>query len=199
MLGISDLLTRDLVQIDMLWDWGWTWKSLLMSTSEYGIKMGGGEVGGSLVVLDSVLYNMPTGIYITTPNGGTSSAKTTITIDNLRVQNVGTTVQHTSAGAALEGGTTTIESWILGKIYDKNTSEGRYQAGTRSAAHPTVKELMGEKGYYEREKPQYEDLDANHFMNARLAAKGRCPAAKLTLFRIFADNRKLCLRRWIYR
>ncbi|KAK8070332.1 glycoside hydrolase family 55 protein [Apiospora phragmitis] len=146
MLGISDLLTRDLVQIDMLWDWGWTWKSLLMSTSEYGIKMGGGEVGGSLVVLDSVFYNMPTerrhhgAAHVGRRRAGRRD-------DHDRILDSGQDIRQKHLGGPVPG---------------------RYPV----RCPPTVKELMGEKGYYEREKPQYEDLDANHFMNARLAAKG---------------------------
>lgn len=156
----------------MLWDWGWTWKSLIMSTTEYGIKMSGGEVGGSIVVLDSYFYNMPTGIYVNTPNGGSDSTKTSITIDNLQLLNVGTAVRHATTGVTLAGGSTTIASWILGRVYNQKSPNGKYEAGTTSAVHPAVEELMGANGYYERDKPQYEHLDANHFLSARIATKG---------------------------
>lgn len=51
----------------MLWDWGWTWKSLDIENADYGIKMTGDYQGGSLLVLDSSMSNVGTGIYVTTP------------------------------------------------------------------------------------------------------------------------------------
>ncbi len=152
--------------IDLLWDWGWTWKGVVMSTTEYGIRMRGSYRGGSLLLLDSYMSGMPTGIYISTPNGSTPSEKFSITIDNLQITNVGTTVKHETAGATLAGGSTTIETWMLGKVYDQTTPTGRYQSGPLPSLHPKTPELLLGKGYFAREKPQYQDLDANTIFSA---------------------------------
>lgn len=152
--------------IDLLWDWGWTWQGIAMSTTEYGIRMRGSYRGGSLLLLDSYMGGMPTGIYIATPKGSTPSEQFSITIDNLRIANVGTTVKHETASVTLAGGSTTIQSWMLGKVYDQTTPTGRYQSGPLPSLHPKTPELSAGNGYFVRVKPQYQDLDANTFFTA---------------------------------
>ncbi|KAK2041676.1 hypothetical protein LZ31DRAFT_543871 [Colletotrichum somersetense] len=59
--GNQQFTTRNLVfsgcrtAIDMLWDWGWTWKSLIISTTEYGIKM---TIAGKLANVDVIVYKV---------------------------------------------------------------------------------------------------------------------------------------------
>ncbi|ETS81736.1 hypothetical protein PFICI_06738 [Pestalotiopsis fici W106-1] len=160
--------------IDLLWDWGWTWKSLLISATEYAVKMSGDYRGGSIMFVDSTIINTPTGIYVTTPKGGTASEQFSITLDNIEYSSVGTMVNHETAGVSLAGGSGSIESWILGKVYDQNTPNGKYQSGgSLSALHPQTEELRGSTGFFEREKPQYADLDANTFMSAAITNSGR--------------------------
>lgn len=153
----------------MLWDWGWTWKSLVISNAQYGIKMTGDYNGGSIIVLDSSMTDVTTGIYVTSPfNLGNQFS---IVIDNLKLTNVGTAVNHKSGGTTLAGGSKTIESWVLGKVYDSATP--KYQmGGALSALHPKTAELRGTNGYFERSKPQYETYNANSFINVRMAAMG---------------------------
>lgn len=143
-----------------------------MQTSEYGIRMNGTNRGGSLLLLDSYISATPYGIYVETPLGDTESEKFTITIDNLEIVNVGTTVRHKTAGVSLAGGTTTIESWMLGKVYDSSNPTGTYQSGPLGSLHPKTESLMGNRGYFQQEKPQYADVDANGFLNARPIASG---------------------------
>lgn len=143
-----------------------------MQTSEYGIRMNGTYQGGSLVLLDSYISATPYGIYVETPLGNTESEKFTITIDNLQIVNVGTTVRHRTAGVSLAGGTTTIESWMMGKVYDSSNPTGTYQSGPLASLHPKTKSLMGTSGYFQQGKPQYADFDANSFLNARPIASG---------------------------
>jgi glucan 1,3-beta-glucosidase len=152
--------------IDMLWDWGWTWKGLLMSSTENGIRMSGDYRGGSIIVMDSILLGMTTGISVSTPVGNTPSEKFTITLDNVEVFQVGTTVNHQTAGVQLEGGTRVIRSWVVGKVYDEKNPLGTYQSGPLSALHPTEGSLMTGGAYYTREKPQYENLVPDDFINA---------------------------------
>ncbi|KAL2060446.1 hypothetical protein VTL71DRAFT_9477 [Oculimacula yallundae] len=78
-------------------------------------------------------------------------------------------------GTLLAGGTTTIESWTQGKVYDAANPSGIYQkGGPLSTLHPKTAELMGGPlgGYFERSKPQYENMTPNDFLSAKLIAKG---------------------------
>ncbi|KAI8303634.1 exo-1,3-beta-D-glucanase [Colletotrichum sp. SAR11_59] len=158
--------------IDMLWDWGWTWKGLLMSTAENGIRMSGDFRGGSIIVMDSFLLGMSKGISVSTPVGNTPSEKFTITLDNVEVFGVGKAVDHETDGAQLEGGSRVIRSWVVGKVYDEKNPSGTYQSGPLSALHPTEGSLMKGGAYYRRQKPQYENLVASDFINAGTLAKG---------------------------
>lgn len=73
----------------------------------------------------------------------------------------------------LAGGSLTIDSWTLGKIYDTENPNGTFQAGgSLSSTSAKTGMLMGDNGFFERSKPQYEDLTANDFLNANLAASG---------------------------
>jgi hypothetical protein len=153
--------------IDLLWDWGWTWKGVAMSgITEYGIKMKGQYRGGSLMLMDSYIGGALTGIYVATPQGKTLSEHFSITIDNLQLSNVATAVQHDYAGVTLLGGSKTIESWMVGQVYDQTTPTGRYQSGPLPSLHPKTPELTSGGVYFARLKPQYQDLDANTFFNA---------------------------------
>ncbi|KAI0803398.1 exo-1,3-beta-D-glucanase [Xylaria sp. FL0064] len=134
--------------IDMLWDWGWTWKYVLIHGAQNGITVRGNNQGGSLILLDSFIYNTPVGIDVTSPNGATSSETFSITIDNLRVIGVDTTVKHESAGVTLAGSDDEIiESWIF-------------------------EALTGANGYFQRSKPQYSDVNSNTFLSARIGTLG---------------------------
>ncbi|KAJ8120637.1 hypothetical protein ONZ43_g2705 [Nemania bipapillata] len=159
--------------IDMLWDWGWTWKYMLIHGAQKGITIGGDYRGGSLILLDSFIFDTPVGIDVTTPKGSTSSQSFSIVIDNLRVTNVGTTVKHESAGVTLAGSASqVIESWMFGKVYDQSNPKGKYQSGPLAELHPKTEVLSGANGYFQRSKPQYSDIDSNTFINVRMATQG---------------------------
>lgn len=156
--------------INLLWDWGWTWKSLNFRNVDTAIRVNGTDTGGSLILLDSSISDSTTGIQVTTPSKGSEQFK--VTIDNLELINVKTAVTHKSAGITLAGGSRVIDSWTYGTVYDEAHPKGILSADRLSAVHPDDGLLMGVNGYYERSKPQYEHLDANTFFNAHLAAKG---------------------------
>ena len=179
--GNQQFTTRNLIfiqprtAIQLLWDWGWTWKSVGISGSQYGVRMQGDFRGGSILLLDSKMTDVTTGIFIDTPKGGTPSEEFSITIDNLELTNVGTTVSHQASGTTLGGGSRTIDSWMLGKYYDQATPNGQNQnGGALSSLHPKTASLQGPLGgYFERSKNQYIDVDASVFLNARIGAAGK--------------------------
>ena len=76
--------------IDLLWDWGWTWKSLNIVGSEVGIKVAGTDAGGSVIVLDSYMSGTGIGILVNAPTGNSNLVHFSISITNLIVENVPT-------------------------------------------------------------------------------------------------------------
>jgi glucan 1,3-beta-glucosidase len=139
-------------------------------------------------VLDSIFQDTKVGIYVTTPKGSTSEEQFSVNIDNLVLSNVGATVSDVTSGVVLAGGSQTIDSWTLGKVYDATNPNGKFQSGgALSSTHPKTASLGGgpHNGYFERTKPQYGDLSANNFLSAAIAARG------ILLFRSalnFIDN-----------
>ena len=73
--------------------------------------------GGSILVVDSKFVNCVFGILVTSPNGATPSQQFSITLDNLVLESVTYAVSKNLA-QTLPGGTKTISSWTLGKVYD---------------------------------------------------------------------------------
>jgi glucan 1,3-beta-glucosidase len=170
------------VAIDMLWDWGWTWKSLIIVGSDFGFRITGQkDIGGSIYLLDSVIADTVAAIFINSPKGTTEQQQWGVTIDNLLVMSVTATVLDYTSLTLLEGGTRIIESWTLGRYYDETSPDGTFTTGTTlSKNHPTTGSLMGgpNGGYFERSKPQYEDLDVSQFLSVKLLVEGMLIFAK---------------------
>lgn len=159
----------------MLWDWGWTWKSLDIAGSQYGIKVSGAYIGGSILVLDSKITNTAIGIYVNTPKGASTQEHMSITLDNLVLEAVGTAVSDPVAGTSLAGGTKTVVSWVQGRVYDPTHGTGFYKAGdSLSPVRPKIESLMGgpNGGYFERSKEQYVSDTPQDFVSAKIIAKG---------------------------
>lgn len=112
---------------------------------------------------------------ISTPKGSDAQQHFSINLNNVVLESVGSLIIDKVAGVIELGGSKTIESWVLGKVYDEKNPNGVYQrGGALSALHPKTPELMGGpyNGYFERSKPQYETLTSNHFISVKTAAKG---------------------------
>ncbi|KXJ92532.1 pectate lyase superfamily protein-domain-containing protein [Microdochium bolleyi] len=156
----------NLVAIDMLWDWGWTWKSLDITGAGIGMKVTGEFMGGSIMVLDSRFDNVGEAISVKSPRGSTNTQHFSITMDNVRFATVRTGVSDATTGAKLDGGSRTVDSWTMGRVYEKANPSGTYQAGAPlSTVRPRSENLMGgaNNGYLERTKPRvcgHRGLDA---------------------------------------
>lgn len=158
----------------MLWDWGWTWKSLSINGADVGIQVANSQLGGSIAVLDSRMSNVGVGISVSSPGQGQEHFS--ISVDNLVMQDVSTAIRDTTVGTLLEGGSRTVASWTQGKVYDPGHSSGTYQAGgALSPSRPPIDGLLGgpHGGYFERSKPQYEDVGAGNMWNAKISAMGK--------------------------
>ncbi|KAE9375601.1 glycoside hydrolase family 55 protein [Stipitochalara longipes BDJ] len=159
--------------VALLWDWGWTFKSLNIFGSEYAITISGDTVGGSVYLLDSLIETTQTGIAMANTSHG---AVTTgfLNLDNVVLQGVPTAVTQNNV-SVLAGGTTKIKSWVYGKVYDGAHPNGTLSTGgALQNSHPMTPSLSGgpNQGYFERNRPQYEFVHADHFVNARKYASG---------------------------
>ncbi|GAO14610.1 hypothetical protein UVI_02009380 [Ustilaginoidea virens] len=165
------------IAVDLLWDWGWTWKNIYMVNTDVGFYMTGDYKGGSMMVLDSHFEVVNLGISINTNKGATDAEQFSITLENIIMNSVRTMVIHGSSNSLLKGGSSTIESWISGRVYDDDNPEGAFVNDRKSRMaerEPSLvrTNIVATDGYYIRSKPQYETKSPDFFLSARALAKG---------------------------
>ncbi|PQK16327.1 hypothetical protein BB8028_0006g06470 [Beauveria bassiana] len=163
--------------VDLLWDWGWTWKNIYVFNSDVGFNMEGGFMGGSMMLLDSLFEFVNVGISISTPQGSTDEQEFSMTLENIAMSDVKTMAFHKTSNTYLTGGSSTISSWILGKVYDEDNVNGSFAKGfytLKAKRDPSLVMTNGvsTNGYFIRRKPQYEDKPADYFMSVHPMAKG---------------------------
>ncbi len=74
--------------IDLLRDWGWTWKAMFIGNVDTAVRVNGTYRGGSLLFLDSFIWGAKTGFKIITPKGATDTEQFTLTLDSVQTQKV---------------------------------------------------------------------------------------------------------------
>jgi glucan 1,3-beta-glucosidase len=129
---------------------------------------GGGTPGqtvGSMTLIDSSFTNIQTGILIAYNSDGSSAPPSagSLILENVDFNNVQVAVQG-PGGAAIAGGTMTVAAWGQGHGY---TSKGptRFQGNIPAFSRPG--QLRSSSKYYERSKPQYEDVPVSQFVSVR--------------------------------
>ncbi|KIM98473.1 glycoside hydrolase family 55 protein [Oidiodendron maius Zn] len=161
----------------MIWDWGWTFKSITWDSVQHAIWMVSSTVGGSLHLLDSTMNSVTTnGIVMDNAVGSTMQEQVLITIDNLAVDSATIVVFDVNAGTFLSTSVAdVIQSWVIGKQYDSYDPGGSWVNGaTLQVLHPTTGSLMGgpNGGYFESSKPQYNSFITDNVLMANIIAVG---------------------------
>lgn len=159
--------------VSLLWDWGWTFKSLLIFGAQTAIEITGALVGGSVFLLDSSIENCKVGIAMPATSGDLLTTNY-LNIDNLALSGVAATVTQ-GISTILSVGDTTVKSWVFGTVYDSDNPDGRLSKGAALAnPHPMTASLGGgpNGGYFERPRPQYNTLAPDAFLNAKSVASG---------------------------
>ncbi|KAL6714211.1 hypothetical protein ACLMJK_008706 [Lecanora helva] len=164
--------------ISQIWSWGWTYKSISINNCTVGLDLTNGDANpltvGSVTFLDSSIANTAVGFRTDRVAGSSSPATAgSLVIENVVLSKVPVAVQLGTTKATLLAGTTgtsTIAAWGSGNLYNPNgptTTQGSFTPPAR----PTS--LLAGSKYYERSKPQYNNLLASAFTSVRAAgAKG---------------------------
>lgn len=157
--------------IQLLWDWGWAWKSLDISGGNVGMNLvglDGARNTGSVLVTDSKFSNVPVAIKTASYVAGSGKGNTIITLDNVDfTSNVGVAVQDGNGATKLAGGQR-VAAWTEGKVFTPGNPGGQYVSGN-TPQRPSVPSLMGGPmgGFFERSKPQYENVGAGDIVNVK--------------------------------
>lgn len=181
-VGNQQFTTRQLsflsteIAIWMLWDWGWTWKSIDCNGNNYCIYVDStGVTGGTVYVLDSIITNTYFGIVLNAPKGSTQQEQFLFSIDNMVLSGVQYAVYDITASVTLGDGSSTIASWVFGKVYDDANPNGAWFNGEPlDAPHPDTASLRGgpQGGFYEQQKPSYSSSTHDYWLIAQALAKG---------------------------
>jgi glucan 1,3-beta-glucosidase len=177
-LGSQQFTTRNMTFNDcgtaifMNWNWLWTLKSIFINNCKLGLDMANSpqnQTVGSVLLLDSKFTNTPIGVNTSFTQDSVPHTGGTLIIDNVDFEGCNTAVQNI-AGEALLQGKKKVATWAQGNAMAAGqTAAGRVQ-GDVNGAPEKPQSLLGENGWFERSKPQYENVPVSNFVS--LKAKG---------------------------
>lgn len=195
-LGNQQFTTRNLTFNDcgtaiyMNWNWLWNLKSISVNNCGVGVDMSNSPTNttvGSVIVQDSSFKGTPKAIvtaYSATAN--VPATGNTLIIDNCDFSGSPIAVADQNGGTVLAGGSV-VASWAQGHAYttgNDGTAAGSTCASAAATASSTNVRgaltaptkpagLLSGGKFFERSKPQYQDVPASSFVSVKAAgAKG---------------------------
>ncbi|GJD05036.1 lysM domain-containing protein [Colletotrichum higginsianum] len=156
------------VGVQVIWDWGWVWKSVTMTDVKTGFKFvpeyPDGNIGSSLI-MDSSFTNVGTVVVIQPPSSEAGSGSTGLVIENIRMSGVTTAVADTN-GRSLLAASARVDEWVLGPVYSSSADAGgrSFSSGGKIGKY---RRDGGLGAYYERPKPQYEGRSVGDFLHVK--------------------------------
>jgi hypothetical protein len=126
---------------------------------------------GSIYVMDSKFTNIATAILTKPASKDPGTGTTGITLDNVAFSNVQHYVFDTNGKEYVEGGPSSVDTWTLGPVYFRGTTRdvslGYSFTTPRKSPLVGVSNGLPKRPFFERAKPQYEDLDASAFIHVK--------------------------------
>ena len=163
--------------IKQIWNWGWTYKSISINNCQTGLDMTNGGSGnqavGSVTWLDSSFTNTKVAFSIARSTSSAPPTGGSLSLENVALNNVPTAVLYGPGNTVYLSGTTgqtIIAGWKTGNLYNPTGPRAK-QASWAPPTRPAS--LVANGKYFERSKPQYNNLAATSFVSARASgAKG---------------------------
>ncbi|KAF2874133.1 exo-beta-1,3-glucanase [Massariosphaeria phaeospora] len=178
--GSQQFTTRNMTFNDcgtaifMNWNWLWTLKSVTINNCKLGLDMANSpenQTVGSVILMDSKLVNTPIGVNSSFSQDSVPATGGSLILDNVDFAGSKVAVQDFTGKEILAGGKV-VTGWAQGHALAAGGTQGRIQ-GDISGAPEKPASLMGNNGFFERSKPQYEDVPVESFISLKSAgAKG---------------------------
>ncbi|EKM55463.1 glycoside hydrolase family 55 protein [Phanerochaete carnosa HHB-10118-sp] len=159
-----------------IWNWGWTFQGVTINNCQVGFDLTTGGVTldqqtvGAIAVIDATVVNTPIFIRNSKPS---SSLAGSLVLNNINLQNVPTAVGVVGGETVLAGGTTTIQSWGQGNIYNGTSSTAQFVKSNIAAPTKASSLLDGSGRIFGRPRPQYTNYAVDQFISVKTqGAKG---------------------------
>ncbi|KAJ3163266.1 hypothetical protein HDU86_002436 [Geranomyces michiganensis] len=161
--------------IYMNWNWAWTLKNIAIRNCKVGVDLTAVADGdknqarvGSIVFMDSTIVDTPVGLLTNTNEKQVIKTVGSLVLDHVTMKNVGKAVANGAGETLLNGGSSVIENWVQGQVYDNVKSGGRYLAGPvpQTVNKPAVL-LDGQGNFFTRPRPQYDQYGPDAFVNVK--------------------------------
>ncbi|KAF2735693.1 pectin lyase-like protein [Polyplosphaeria fusca] len=179
-LGNQQFTTRNLTfngcetAIYMNWNWLWAFKSVSINDCKLGLDMANApdnQTVGSVIMMDSKFTNTEIGFNTSFSEDSIPTTGGTLVLHNVDFGGSKVAIQDYTGKEILPGGKL-VGAWAQGNALAAGAQQGRVQ-GDISNAPPVPTTLQGDNGFFERAKPQYENVDASKFVSLKDAgAKG---------------------------
>lgn len=180
-LGSQQYTTRNLTFNDcgtavfMNWNWLWTLKSVTINNCKLGIDMANNpsnQTVGSVILMDSKFVDTPIGVNSSFTENSIPTTGGSLIIDNVDFTGSQVAVQDFTGKEILAGGKK-IDTWAQGHAVAVGTQPGRIQGDVLGAPQKPASLLAENGGFFERTKPQYENVPASKFVSLKdKGAKG---------------------------
>ncbi|KIY69225.1 glycoside hydrolase family 55 protein [Cylindrobasidium torrendii FP15055 ss-10] len=152
------------------WNWGWTFQRVTINDCSVGFELESGSIDGDAqtvggeAIIDAVVSNTPVFVQSTT---ATTSLAGSLVLNNIQLTNVPTAVGIADGSVVLEGGTTTIESWGQGNVYEGTGTTGTFVQGEIVSANKPSSLLDGNGHIFGKGYPQYEAYAPSQFVSVK--------------------------------
>ncbi|OOG00127.1 glycoside hydrolase family 55 protein, partial [Aspergillus carbonarius ITEM 5010] len=161
--------------ICLIWDWGWTWAGLHLSSAPVGISLINpqdttGQQAGSTYILDTMFDETPIAIQANFEKKSILETSI-ITLDNVGVNGVDTMVSFTD-GSSLDLPNGDVDFVVIGNLQeDSSKSFGSYSVNVQTPPGPLLDAAndnpIYRDSYFYRKRPQYETLSVGDIISVK--------------------------------
>ncbi|KAL0580418.1 hypothetical protein V5O48_001571 [Marasmius crinis-equi] len=123
------------------------------------------QTTGAEAIIDAVVSNTP--VFVRTSQASNGRLGGSVVLNNIKLNNVPTAVGVVGGGVVLSGGTTTINTWGQGNVYSgSNGSPAFTQNNIPAPSKPSVL-LDGSGRIFGKTRPQYADYAVSQFVSVK--------------------------------
>ncbi|KAI6105107.1 glycoside hydrolase family 55 protein [Pisolithus croceorrhizus] len=130
-----------------------------------GVTINNCQSVGSEAIIDAVVINTP--IFVRTSTASNGKLGGSLVLNNIKLNNVPTAVGVNNGPTVLAGGTTTITSWGQGNVFSGTSGTPTFTQGNIVSASKPSSLLDSSGRIFGKSHPQYANYAANQFISVK--------------------------------